>query len=255
MVIETIKPNNPFKEPNDKLEFSKVLDKYSMHIKKSADEFTDFLDPKSIGIFLSALKKHRIEPVIYGGYATSERNMMGFCEDASSFPISPVLITYDERFSSPPTHRHYLGSLVGLGLDRGKLGDICMTKNGAIVYAHKSVVAFLIENLKKVGKTSVKTTNCENDHDPAASGKPKRITVASLRLDAFVAATFNLSRTKANELIESQKVFVNFRNEKKTHILSANDKISVRGYGRVEIESIEGISKKGKIVLVIVIRI
>ena len=158
-----------------------------MHIRNGADEFTDFLDPKSIGIFLSELKKHRVEPIIYGGYATSERNMMGFCDDASSFPILPVLITYDARFSSPPAHRNYLGSLIGLGLDRGKLGDICIIKSRAIVHAHNSTVEFLIENLKKVGKTSVKTT--------------------------------------------------------------INDKISTRGYGRVEIESIVGISKKGKIAL------
>ena len=132
MAIETNKPENPFTEPNDKLGFSKVLDKYSMHIKYGSDEFTDFLDPKSIGIFLDVLKKHRIELIIYGGYAKSERNMMGFCENAGSFPISPVLIAYDGRFSSPPTHRHYLGSLTGLGLDRGKLGDICMTMDGEI---------------------------------------------------------------------------------------------------------------------------
>ena len=136
-------------------------------------------------------------------------------------------------------------------MDRGKLGDICITKNGAVVYAHNSAVVFLTENLKKVGKTPVKTTVFENDLDPTSSRTSKRLTVASLRLDAFVAASFNLSRTKANELIESQKVFVNFRNEKKTHILRVNDKISARGHGRVEIESIEGISKKGKIVLVI----
>ena len=251
MVSETSKPNNPFIEPNDKLGFSKVLDKYSMHVKNGTDEFTEFLDPKSIGIFLCALKKHRIEPIIYGGHAASERSMMGFCESAGSFPISTVLITFNQRFSSPPTHRHYLGSLIGLGLDRGKLGDISITMNGAIVYAHNSIAAFLIENLKKVGKTSVKTIIYENIDDPTAIGISKRIAVASLRLDVFVAATFNLSRTKANELIESQKVFVNFRNEKKTHILKVNDKISARGHGRVEIESIEGISKKGKIVLVI----
>ena len=200
MITEKNKPDNPFTEPNDKLGFSKVLDKFSMHIKNGADEFTDFLDSKSIGIFLSALKKHRIEPIIYGGYASSERNMMGFCEDASSFPISPVLITYDERFSSPPTHRHYLGSLVGLGLDRGKLGDICITKNGAIVYAHNSVAVFLIENLKKVGKVSVNTAICEIPSDPYKKTST-RITITPTSSTLAIERTelnANRKRTKAN---------------------------------------------------------
>ena len=312
MFDKIVKPDNPFTEPNEKLGFSRVLDKYSMYVKNGTDSFTDFLDPRSIGIFLSVLKKHRIEPIIYGGYASSERNMMGFCdvipsdgkkipfrrdlsllptentnknsEDVfrreymydknchlgtsswhpqhidsendshckyTNFPITPVSVVHDERFSSPPTHRDYLGSIIGLGLDRGKLGDICLDKNGAIVYAHSSAASFIVENLRKVGKTFVKTAICIKCHEPAASGKTRRITVASLRLDAFVAAAFKIPRTKATELFERQKVFVNFRSEKKTHILSVYDKITVRGHGRVEIESVEGFSKKDKIALII----
>ena len=268
-----MKLTNPFAKLSDQLGFSKVLDKYKAHRKNECDEFTDFLDPHSVALFCGALKKHLIAPAIFGGHALAERNMIGFIpankefsnvdaaktfldeEDASGyrdvFPITSISITYNERFSSPPTHRHYLGSLIGLGLDRGKLGDICLSKEGAVAYVHSSIADFVAENLIKVGKTSVKASIGQTIMSPAADGTPKRLTVSSLRLDALVAAAYNLSRAKANELIDSQKVFVNFRHEKKTHILKVYDKISVRGLGRVEIASINGITKKGKIALVI----
>ena len=259
-----MKLDNPFTDPADKLGFSKVLDRYAAHIKNSSDEFTDFLDPGSVALFIGALKKHPIEPVVFGGYAGSERNMIGFCvqdeffagevsqnEHQGLFPIAAISITYNERFSSQPTHRHYLGSLIGLGLDRGKLGDICQTKDGAVAYMHSSIADFVTENLTKVGKTSVKASVSHDIIVPTTEGMSKRLTVSSLRLDAFMSAAYNLSRAKANELIDSQKVFVNFRHEKKTHILKVYDKISVRGLGRAEIISISGMTKKGKIGLII----
>ena len=246
-----MKLNNPFAEPSDQLGFSKVLDKYVMYCKNGSDEFTDFLDPRSVVLFLRALKKHAIAPITFGGYASAERNMIGFISASKEFPITPVSITYNERFSSPPTHRHYLGSLIGLGLDRGKLGDICLCSDGAIAYLHSSIAGFVTENLSKVGKTSVRASIGQDVRGPSAEGTSKRLTVSSLRLDAFIAAAYNLSRAKANELIDGQKVFVNFRHEKKTHILKIYDKISVRGLGRSEITSTSGITKKGKIALVI----
>ena len=260
---------NPFTDSGDKLGFSKVLDKHVAHLKNGTNEFTDFLDPHSLAMYIGVLKKHMITPTVCGGYDGSERNMIGFTSahkeltevDAAGmphddediinavFPITPISITFNERFSSPPTHRHYLGSLIGLGLERGKLGDICLTKDGAIAYVHSFIAGFVIENLAKVGKTSVKTSVCQDITEPIAGGTSKRLTVSSLRLDAFIAAAYNLSRTMANELIDSQKVFVNFRHEKKTHILKVYDKISVRGLGRVEIISTSGLTKKGKIAL------
>ena len=254
-----MKPDNPFTEATDRLGFSKVLDKYAAYSKNGSNEFTDFLDPHSVALYVGALIKYQVAPVVFGGYTGSERNMIGFvqadeektsaCENI--FPITPVLITFGARFSSPPTHRHYLGSLIGLGLERGKLGDICLTKEGAIAYVHSSIADFAVENLIKVGKTPVRATVFDNVAKPLTQGISKRLTVSSLRLDAFIAAAYNLSRAKANELIDSQKVFVNFRHEKKTHILKVYDKISVRGLGRVEIMSTDGTTKKGKIALVI----
>ena len=267
-----MKLNNPFSDPSDKLGFSKVLDKYAAFCKNGSNEFTDFLDPGSVALFTCALKKHMIVPTVYGGYNGSERNILGFIsksnefpaelitvttheEDAyglqNVFPITPISITFDERFSSPPTHRHYLGSLIGLGLERSKLGDICITKDGAIAYVSSSIADFVVENLSKVGRTSVKAYVSKAIIEPILEGVSMRLTVSSLRLDAFVAASYNLSRIKASELIDGQKVLVNFRHEKKTHILKVYDKISVRGYGRVEITSTNGITKKGKIALII----
>ena len=256
-----MKLDNPFTEPGDKLGFSKVLDKHAAHCKSGMDEFTDFLDPHSLGMFAKALEKRKAAHAIFGGYDGAERCMIGFfaageehCETSGYggvFPITPISITFNQRFSAPPTHRHYLGSLIGLGFDRGKLGDICLAADGAIAYVQTHVAEFVCKNLLRVCKTSVKADIGKSLTVPDAKEKTKRLTVSSLRLDSFVAAAFNLSRTLACELIDRQKVFVNFRQEKKTHILKVYDKISARGFGRAEIMSVGGITKKGKIAIVV----
>ena len=70
-----MKLDNPFTKTGDKLVFSKVLDRYSSHCRNGNDEFTDFLDPNSMGLFANALKKHHVTPVIFGGYAIAERKL------------------------------------------------------------------------------------------------------------------------------------------------------------------------------------
>lgn len=72
--------------------------------------------------------------------------------------------------------------------------------------------------------------------------------VSSLRLDVVIAAAFNVSRAKAQELIDSDQVQVNWAQEsKKDRQVSLKDVISVRKFGRISLESLSGQSKKDKI--------
>ena len=55
-----------------------------------------------------------------------------------------------------------------------------------------------------------------------------RIVVASLRLDAIVAELANCSRNVANEIIENQRVFINYENEfRSSKLLSEGAKESL----------------------------
>ena len=74
------------------------------------------------------------------------------------------------------------------------------------------------------------------------------IDASSLRLDVFIAAAYNLSRSEAHEYIVNGLVYIN-------HVLILNpseavklqDEISVRGKGRCKLAEIGGFSKSGRI--------
>lgn len=76
----------------------------------------------------------------------------------------------------------------------------------------------------------------------------QKVTLQSLRLDAFLAHAFGMSRSKAVEPIRSGKVQLN-------HVLCVepsqeiveHDVVSLRGSGRARVMGIEGNSRSGRI--------
>ena len=80
----------------------------------------------------------------------------------------------------------------------------------------------------------------------------RRLTVASLRLDAVMSEAFRLARGKTQALIAAEKAQVNWSIATNTsHLLKEGDLVSLRGFGRFRIKSIGGKTKKDRIGLVI----
>ena len=268
---------NPFRETEDRLQFAKALDRLKAAQHKNHAAFTDFMNPQRSVMFLQRFTKMGVPARAYGGYEGAERMMLGFPppypgqsdsipghpEDAAAgespslsaanFPITPIAITYNERFSRQLTHRDFLGATLGLGLDRGKIGDILLTDSGAIMYTASEISHYIIENLQEVGRTSIIAALCLNGAASNPTGTSKRITAASLRLDAVISAAFPLSRSKAAALIEGEKVFVNWALAKKTLQLSEGDIVTIRGTGRIKIDEISGPTKKDRVALIITV--
>ena len=64
----------------------------------------------------------------------------------------------------------------------------------------------------------------------------------------MLASAFNLSRQKSKELIASNKVKVNWNETSRPDTtLGIFDVISIRGFGRLKLKSIEGKTRKEKI--------
>ena len=94
------------------------------------------------------------------------------------------------------THRDYLGSILSLGIEREKLGDICVTDdNSAIVFCSCEVVDFLLFELSSIGNDKVKVEKIKIDKNMESMQKYQSFsdTVASERLECVVASLFNLS--------------------------------------------------------------
>jgi len=259
--------NGLLKEKEDKILFAKVLDRQEAATHKSS--YTDFIDPARCSVFMNILireKKHK-HIFVYGGYEHAERKIIGFLselelsenmedreeESKSSFPITPISVIYNQKFSKPPTHRDYLGATIGLGLDRGKIGDIVLGEEGATIYVKSDIANYIVEHLEQVGRTSVTAKIGEILTNIKSTAKERRINVASLRVDTVIGAAFNLSRNKASMFIEREKVFVNWKLVKKDYLVKPEDIITVRGVGRVEIGEQVSITKKDRIVLDVIL--
>ena len=149
------------------------------------------------------------------------------------------------------THRDYLGSILSLGIEREKLGDICILDTcSAIAFCSTEVADYLLFELNSIGNDKVKVSKVALDKNMTPMQKFQAFTdtVASERLDCVVAAIFNLSREKAQNLIRGGFVEHNYESAEKTDVdVKAGDIISARGYGKYVIRDLSQATKKGRL--------
>lgn len=216
--------------------------------------FSDFLNLNELNI-LHTIPKFELHTtyVTFGGYDYSERQMVAFLPDALcyeyDYPISILKISpLQKKFSDKLSHRDYLGAVLNLGIDRSKLGDILVEEDGAILFAHQSLEAFLMEELHRIKHTSimVEKVNLQNfTYQPSV--KEIKGSVSSLRLDSLLALAFSSSRSKLVAFIESGKVYVNGKLIiSNGYQIKENDIISVRGLGRFRYKENISQTKKGR---------
>jgi len=239
---------------DEKLIFSKALDRAYYCLKNYEPAFTEFLDPCKVSSIVSLLgKSYDFSIRVFGGMEACERCKIGFFpefmpEEDYVFPISIIKVEYNAKFGGI-THRSVLGSLIGLGIVRGKIGDILFRENAAFVFIDTNIADFVVMSFKKAGNTNVKARIVSLDEIGSSdvSGHLRNITLSSLRLDTVLSGAFNLSRGKASKLIKSEKAFVNWSVcESVSKPISENDMITLRGFGRVKIIQIIGKTKKDK---------
>ena len=108
-------------------------------------------------------------------------------------------------------------------------------------------VAVVDMNGKKVSEIELSDLSV-----PALKVKEIRDTVSTLRLDAVAASGFSMSRGKAQELISSGRVQLNYRETLKSDApVAQGDVISARGLGKFEVAEVGGLSKKGRTALLL----
>eukprot|EP00257_Ricinus_communis_P023648 XP_015583692.1 uncharacterized protein LOC8263559 isoform X3 [Ricinus communis] len=191
---------------------------------------TDFLTPPILKESMLLLEKLAdIKAVGQGGYPQAERCRLsvGHPEALMNDPdiIAALSITGNFAFQ-PCSHGDFLGSILGTGISREKVGDIIL----------------------QVGNVSV---SCARIPLLALEYEPPRTRTfntieASLRVDALASAGFKISRSKLVDLISNRDVRVNWTTITKNNtILKTGDIVSVSGKGRLKIGEINS-TKKGK---------
>ena len=195
-----------------------------------------------------------LEITLFGGTEDCERQMMGFFTEplaAEKFPIKIVKIRRkSKKFGQTDlSHRDYLGSLLGLGIDRGKVGDILVAEDTAVCFVAEEISPYITAVLEQVSRTAVVAEETEQAEDiPQRQTEARRLTVASMRLDAVASEAFHLARGKTQTLIHAEKAQVNWNIVTSTsHLLKEGDLVSLRGFGRFRVKEIGGRTKKDRI--------
>jgi photosystem II S4 domain protein len=205
---------------------------------------TDFLSPPEIAEIKEVFGRlSDVEVIATGGYPQAERQRLGICRseipfEPSQVPLAAIQIAGNFLFD-PPTHRDFLGSMLGCGIVRDKTGDIIVLgEQGAQAIVSPELVEFLEANLTQVRSVPVKTRRIELSELKIREPKKKELvtTEASMRLDAIASAGFGMSRSKMVDLIASGDVRVNWKEiSQSAHALKAGDLVAIRGKGRLEI--------------------
>ena len=246
------------KTPQDKIILAKLWDRIQKGIQKNIPVSTCYLSP-----YEQEMSKYLFGDLeglyYYGGYATAERKMLVYLPDyieESALPEESNLICIRATFyeHDTPSHRDFLGALMGAGIARESLGDICVGETSCDFFVTGEVAPYILQNFTDAGKTKVHLTQVPLCDVTVPKQKTKEIrdTIASLRLDSVISSGFGVGRSQAAQLVTSGRAAINgLPCEKPDKGVSEGMKISVRGLGKILLKSINGQTKKGRISVVI----
>lgn len=215
---------------------------------------TPFLDPREQYIVESIIGQHNeVKAEAYGGYEAAERKRLFlspsyFEPSQDDYKIKITEIRYPKKFAEL-SHGKILGTLMGTGVKREMLGDIITDGEDWQFFADEAIMQFLLPSLTKIGNITIQLEEIVYTDIlvPKDTWDERNEIVSSLRLDVILASVFHISRQKSKELISSNKVKVNWNETDRPDIvLGIHDVVSIRGYGRIRIEAIEGKTKKEK---------
>lgn len=245
---------------------SHLSDKLRYCRERDCIQSTHFLDSASLSEAKHFCKSEKARAIFFGGYEDAERVICVFIPDfypsdmfPSYFfdkngeqPLKAVRCTWAQG-SPKLSHRDILGSMLALGITREATGDILVSETSADIFVLPQMVDFLISHYEKAGKTpiSVREISLSEVMIPRVNIERMRDTVTSMRLDCVLSAIYSLSRAKTEEAVSSGIAYVNDTKILKPDATVKNgDKIVLRGMGKAKIISSDGISKKGKTIII-----
>lgn len=243
----------------EQLIVAKITDKIKKYQKTGEACCTNFLDPSEVIDALGLVNK--LPNCLFGGFKDAERNILVIGLEDESFAKEQVeIITIEPLNNIQPenkkvfSHREILGSILGLGISRDVVGDILIDSKKAYIFVAKEISKYILQNLNKIGREKVKVykTSYEDLVVPEEEYKEIKTTVASLRLDAVISSAVGVSREVSAKLIQNEKVKLNHKEINNiSRQVKIGDKISVRGYGRLELAEVLGETRKDRIRVVI----
>ena len=248
--IEKIAQNS-----EDKLLLAKVWDKIYAGMRKNIPANTCFLSPRELELTRYLFGQPE-GLYAFGGYEDAERKMLVYLPDyleADSLydSDSPVVCLRAEFYhSESPSHRDFLGALMGAGIGRETLGDICVGKEHCDFFVAEEIASYIEQSFTSAGRTHLRITRIPLAEATIPQPEVKEIkdTLASLRLDSVISSGFRIGRSLASQYVTQGKAAIDgLPCEKPDKAVSDGMKISVRGLGKIKLVSVNGRTKKDRI--------
>ena len=243
----------------DRILLAKLWDKINAGIRKNIPAHTCFLSPRELEMarFLFGEPEGLYS---FGGYNDAERKMLVYlpeyleestlCEEES--PCVCLRATFYQGDS--PSHRDFLGALMGAGIGRETVGDICVDTGSCDFFVTEEIAPYILQNFTSAGRTKLhlEAIPLGSAHIPEPEVKEIRDTLASLRLDSVIASGFRIGRSLAAQYVTSGKAAIDgLPCEKPDKQVGEGSKISLRGLGKLKLQAINGKTKKDRISVVI----
>ena len=245
--------------PEDRLLLAKLWDKINAGLRRNIIANTCFLSPRELEmaryLFGDLDGLHA-----FGGYQGAERMMLVYLpeyldESALQEEDAPLVCLRAAFYEGDsPNHRDFLGALMGAGIGRETVGDICVGKDSCDFFVTAEIAPYILQNFISAGRAKLRLhripLNQVSIPDPEM--KEIRDTLASLRLDSAISSGFRIGRSLAAQYVTAGKAAINgLPCEKPDKAVAEGDKISVRGLGKIKLRSVNGQTKKGRISVVI----
>ncbi len=196
----------------------------------------------------------------FGGYPDAERKMLcylpDYLDESSLYDDDSPVVCLRATFydGDCPSHRDFLGGLMGCGVERDVLGDILVSKGSCDFFVTAQIAEYIQQNFLSAGRSKLHI-------DPLPLSQVQMVeltfteikdTVASTRLDSIISTGFRIGRSLASQYISAGKAAINgLPCEKPDKLIDEGMKISVRGLGKIKVHSVSGQTKKGRIWVVI----
>lgn len=242
-------------DADERILLAKLYDKVNAGVQRNILTHTGFLSSRQIQLS-RYLFGEQDELIYFGGYPDAERKMLIYLppyysqddllEDDS--PVCRIQATFYK--DETPNHRDFLGALMGCGISRECVGDICIGQGECSIFVTGDIAPYLLQNLQSAGRTALKLSkeSLQSFTAPEQKFSVIKDTVSSLRLDSVIHAGFRIGRSDASNYISSANVAIDGSIcQKADKTLSVGCKISVRGLGKIQLVEIGQTTKKGRI--------
>ena len=250
-------------EIEDKLILAKLMDKIKICKTKNKIVNSEFLTIYQKSVIEKELKKIKFSNYFFfGGYEEAEGECLIIYPEKLEIEIvkkylenivKAIKITLPKELKGKYSHRDYLSAAMHTGLNRNRIGDIIVHQKQAYIVVlneNSKYIADALKNMTRFNKSEIEIVNFDQIEVKVQEFEEMKLSLSSMRLDNVVSEIAKISRSKAENFLNSEKIFVNSKCEVKgTKIIKEDDIVVIRGNGKFIIDEVVGVNKKEKIIV------